>query len=320
MARQVAAVILVLTHVAALDVSGRQSSRTRFEVASVRQLPAVNPPTAESIRTSVRANPGRIDIRNTSLRTLVLMAFPVEPFQIELPSWMNRDVLYHERFDVQATVPEGASRASIPEMLRMLLEERFGLRVRAESRRIPVYDLVVSDGGPRFKEVAPVNDIGTRFSPAPGQKVILDDVATPPVARSLIVDNNEVRTIVTSNGLRMITARSLYDTRQTERMTRELVATRISMPELATILSERSDRPVIDRTELAGVYELRVELPMIPGLTRDLTDREGNPIQITPSGRSLVNAVRELGLRLDARESDVDVVVVESIERNALPN
>jgi uncharacterized protein (TIGR03435 family) len=71
---------------------------------------------------------------------------------------------------------------------------------------------------------------------------------------------------------------------------------------------------------LAGVYELRVELPMIPGLTRDLTDREGNPIQITPSGRSLVNAVRELGLRLDARESDVDVVVVESIERNALPN
>jgi uncharacterized protein (TIGR03435 family) len=103
-------------------------------------------------------------------------------------------------------------------------------------------------------------------------------------------------------------------------MTRELVATRISMPELATILSERSDRPVIDRTELAGVYELRVELPMIPGLTRDLTDREGNPIQITPSGRSLVNAVRELGLRLDARESDVDVVVVESIERNALPN
>lgn len=66
------------------------------------------------------------------------------------PDWIAVD-----RFDVTARAPEGAPPAAIFTMLRTLLEQRFKLRTRIESRERPIYALVQarSDGrlGPQLK-------------------------------------------------------------------------------------------------------------------------------------------------------------------------
>jgi bla regulator protein BlaR1 len=43
----------------------------------------------------------------------------------------------------------------VREMLRPILASRFRLSVHSETRQLPVYDLVVTKGGPKFKEGKP---------------------------------------------------------------------------------------------------------------------------------------------------------------------
>ena len=60
------------------------------------------------------------------------------------------------RFDITAKA-EGDTPPKVEAfrlMLRTLLEDRFQLRLRSESRETRVYGLVVDKGGPKFKESA----------------------------------------------------------------------------------------------------------------------------------------------------------------------
>jgi uncharacterized protein (TIGR03435 family) len=49
--------------------------------------------------------------------------------QIEGPDW-----LWEERYDIDATLPEGASREQVPAMLRGLLADRFKLAISLTGR------------------------------------------------------------------------------------------------------------------------------------------------------------------------------------------
>jgi uncharacterized protein (TIGR03435 family) len=40
-------------------------------------------------------------------------------------------------------------------MLQTLLAERFQLKIRQESKEVPVYDLVVAKGGPKIRAMKP---------------------------------------------------------------------------------------------------------------------------------------------------------------------
>jgi uncharacterized protein (TIGR03435 family) len=66
------------------------------------------------------------------------------------PSWIGAD-----RFDITATMPEGAAMRDLPVMLQALLADRFRLAVHAETRETPMYALVVARGdgrlGPQLK-------------------------------------------------------------------------------------------------------------------------------------------------------------------------
>jgi uncharacterized protein (TIGR03435 family) len=67
------------------------------------------------------------------------MAFRIDPIQSDLlsaPDWV-RDV----RVDINANFPEG-SRELVPEMLKTLLADRFGLRASVKPR-LPVDTIVV---------------------------------------------------------------------------------------------------------------------------------------------------------------------------------
>lgn len=97
------------------------------------------------------------------------------------------------------------------------------------------------------------------------------------------------------------------------------------MADLVMLLTGMADRPILDKTGLAGVYQFKVELPGflattglrpagVPGAPN------ANRTPEDPSGVSVFSAVESLGLKLESRRSPLDVVVVDKIARNPTPN
>jgi uncharacterized protein (TIGR03435 family) len=80
----------------------------------------------------------------------------------------------------------------------------------------------------------------------------------------------------------------------------------LQMPMLAYLLSRfETERPIIDRTGLRGMYEVKLEWTL-----RQLQNADAAP------GPSLFTALNEqLGLKLEARKGPVDILVVDSAEK-----
>jgi uncharacterized protein (TIGR03435 family) len=98
-----------------------------------------------------------------------------------------------------------------------------------------------------------------------------------------------------------------------------LTASGVTMAELATSLSMWVDRIVTDHTGLAGRFDVNLRwtpdrLPQIPtpGWTSDLPSVDA----VDPNGPSIFTALREqLGLSLDARRGQAEVLVVDRAEK-----
>lgn len=80
-----------------------------------------------------------------------------------------------------------------------------------------------------------------------------------------------------------------------------LAATNATMALVTTRLSAALERPVIDRTGLAGAFDFKVEYR---------TD-DPNPDVIS----SLLASVQELGLKLEAAKGPVETLVIDSVEK-----
>jgi uncharacterized protein (TIGR03435 family) len=129
----------------------------QFEVASVKPSRA-----AEGMaETLLRAQdsmydampPGLVPLKgmtvaahNRTLAQLIAMAFRVRPSSVTGAGWLTE-----LRYDVDAKLPEGASSKESNEMLRRLLEERFGLRTHPETKTTGGYALIVGKDGARLK-------------------------------------------------------------------------------------------------------------------------------------------------------------------------
>jgi uncharacterized protein (TIGR03435 family) len=92
---------------------------------------------------------------NMPLRRIIATAFELQAEGFRLVGDLP---LLAERFDITATIPEGASPRQIPAMLRGLLAERFKLVVHTETRDTPVLSLTLArrDGrlGPKLRRAA----------------------------------------------------------------------------------------------------------------------------------------------------------------------
>jgi uncharacterized protein (TIGR03435 family) len=137
-----------------------------FEVASIKLNKTNDPQSVPPIQ------PGRLTLTNRTLRSLVQFAYaPIEQPQIVGGAdWADRD-----RFDITAkmegTAAPGRANAEAARLgLRTLLAERFHLKLRRESRELPVYALVVAraDGrlGVGLRPRPDLNCAG--FVPKPG--------------------------------------------------------------------------------------------------------------------------------------------------------
>jgi uncharacterized protein (TIGR03435 family) len=132
----------------AAQAQQQPAARAEFEVVSVKPGdPAFN-------GSSWGTPPGRLVLRNTTLRNLVLNAYRVIRYQLAGgPKW-----LASAKFDVDAKLPAGAPRDQVPLMEQAMLADRFKLEVHRETRTIPEWALVVAKGGPKLRVASDKED------------------------------------------------------------------------------------------------------------------------------------------------------------------
>jgi uncharacterized protein (TIGR03435 family) len=277
-----------------------------FDVASVRLAPGPG-------ITSQRMTDSRVDLSLINLRALLLLAFRAKGYELVGPDW-----LAETRVSIQATLPAGATRQQIPEMLQRLLADRFHLMVHREPRPMDVYELVVGPGGHKMREVEAADELDKKFPPNKvaeqfGNADKVDTVQDTP--------EGPVRTVTGDDlGRTMITQRTMYkltlNMDRLSRRTQSLDATRMTMAELAKVLIDVTGQPVLDKTDLRGTYQFGdVELPLdarvLSAAREAFASRGGIEVPYVSESKS----IEGLGLRLERRRSPIDVIVVDQIDR-----
>ena len=113
-----------------------------FEVASVkRRQPG-------SSRTGVGTDPGRLTIRNATLKFCIGWAYGFKDYQISGPGWLDS-----EHFDIVAKPERGALEDRLRLMLQALLMDRFKLALHRETKELPVYALTLINEGAKIHAV-----------------------------------------------------------------------------------------------------------------------------------------------------------------------
>jgi uncharacterized protein (TIGR03435 family) len=86
-----------------------------------------------------------------------------------------------------------------------------------------------------------------------------------------------------------------------------LTAQRTTLAHFADWLGTRMDRPVVDKTDVKGAFDIKLEWTM-----DENTSGDGDPT----AGPTMFTALQEqLGLRLVAQKLPVEIVVVDHVER-----
>jgi uncharacterized protein (TIGR03435 family) len=248
------------------------------------------------------------------------MAFRTKPYELVGPDW-----LAETRVTIQATMPPGATRQQVPEMLQRLLSERFGLVVHRDPREMEVHELSVSSGGHKMREVEAIDELDKTF---PVNRIAEQLGTAAQMDTSRDTPDGPVRRIIGEDmGITTLTARNMYkftsNTDRAGRRTQTLDATRITMAELAAVLTTNIGQPVLDRTQLPGTYQFSdVELPLNAS-TIETLNRASRNVGFSPPelpNVSVPKALEPLGLRLERRRAPIDVIVIDKIERTPTDN
>ncbi len=265
-----------------------------FEVAVIK--PSL--PMAEALpllregklKAGVNVDRARVDMGFVTITDLIVEAHKVKPYQISGPDWLSM-----ERFDIQAKLPDGAAEDAVPQMLRTLLADRFGMRTHTESRTLSAYALIVGKNGPKLQpstlppDPEPAKGLSTLTPSAGGTVTAAAGPAGP------------TRMTLGPNGVQMV-----------------LLKAKISG--LADLLTSILGRPVVDRTGLTGYYQIALDIPQqdVQNVARALG--MGGPaasigVPSDPGGSSLFQAVEQFGLRLDSRKEQIETLVIDHIEK-----
>ncbi|HWC98500.1 MAG TPA: TIGR03435 family protein, partial [Candidatus Sulfopaludibacter sp.] len=125
-----------------------------FEVVSVKPHPQT--PGTISIRfpdsEGLKVRGDRFADRETTVSDLIMEAYDMPAYRIiGAPDWANPPMGDH--FDIDAKSAAVPTVAQLREMLQTLLAERFHLKLRRESKELPVYALVVAQSGPKLRQL-----------------------------------------------------------------------------------------------------------------------------------------------------------------------
>ena len=187
-----------------------------------------------------------------------------------VPDW-----LHSEGFEIEAR-SDGQPTILMMEgpMMQAILEDRFKLKIHRETRQGPVYELALAKGPLKLKPVQDGSCIPPRIghplpSLSPGQR-LCRNMAAP--GRGVDVEGG-------------------------------------TLQGFADLLGMVLDRPVVDKTGISGLFQMR--LAFSPD---DLASPR--PTTADPGAPGIFQAIQEqLGLRLVPAKGPVDVLVIDHIER-----
>jgi uncharacterized protein (TIGR03435 family) len=200
-----------------------QEPAREFEAASVK--PAVEVRGAGMFLNRCTGGPGsgdptRLTCSGLTLKTLLTIAYGVQPDLVAGPSWIES-----ERYNIAAKVPAGAPKNDVGPMLQRLLTDRFQMTIRRELRTMPYYALLTAKAGPKLK---------------PGLKPGEEEDQSAAIARGREAGRRA----------RELGPGWIHLHIDDQRMT---------MPDLADALAHRLERPVMDMTGLGGVYAIELD-------------------------------------------------------------
>jgi uncharacterized protein (TIGR03435 family) len=289
-----------------------------FEVASIKPSEPFNPAmvAAGKLHVGMKVDAARVDIGNFALMQLICKAYDVKLYQVSGPDWLKGG----QRFDIVATLPQGATKEQVPLMLQSLLAERFKLEAHRDTKESNVYALIVGKGGPKIKESAPPPAAPEGDAPA----------ATAATGSSSVSIKQTGNGAVVSDGEGLTQKMSMSPDRKSMR----LEISNITMARLAEALSPMTDRPVIDMTELKGKYDVVLDLSMQDMLNAARAagaqvpaaapsgGATGNPADAMsdPGSGSVFTAVESLGLKLEKRKAPLLTIVVDKAEKMPTSN
>jgi uncharacterized protein (TIGR03435 family) len=252
----------------------------QFEVASIKPAP---PPTGRGMHVSFRGGPGTQDPSVFICENCAVSLLILRAFDIQRYQLSGPDFMESARFDVSARIPPGAAKEQFRLMLQSLLAERFKMTFHRAKKEMQVFNLVVAKNGPKFKDYveAPPPDDDERRQNGPLKK-----------------DANGFPVIPAGKGFSMA-------------ITNNRAALRSgggTMEELAVNLSNQVGQPVIDATGLKAKYE--IAMSWVPG----------EPPPDDP-GPTIFQALQDqLGLKLESRKGQIDILVVDHLEKTPTDN
>jgi uncharacterized protein (TIGR03435 family) len=248
-----------------------------FDVASIK------PNQSGELGVTIAPQPGgRFIAINATLRTIIRNAYQLQAYGlIGGPSWLQTN-----RFDIVAKAPSDVPAGQVRLMLRTLLADRFKLTMHTETRELPVYVLVTArrnrKTGPQLRQAE------ADCADATGPALALDFPGSRDPDAPCGFLGPGVGGGVKFRG--------------------------VTMEAFARFLAPTVHRPVIDRSGLAGYFDIDLELttelgpPPPPPGEPDRFDRSSAP--------SIFTTLQEqLGLKLESSRGPVEVLVIDHVEQ-----
>jgi bla regulator protein BlaR1 len=256
------------------------------------KVSSVQPSRPGDGNTGVGIAPGRITLANWTVKGLLLYAYNLEP--VGGPGWVDsqkydvdlrvNDALAYEsgrliETNVAGRFPPGLRHDQLRSMLQSLLADEFKLRFTRETRQVPIYALVLAKDGPKLHQAK----------------------AGDTYAHGIL-------------GLDGLAVGPHRGTGQNGRFT----AQALPMSTVAQVLSEELHRTVRDETGLTGEYDFALEWTPIKS-DAATEEQQGSGSMSSESVRpSIFTAIQEqLGLKLESRETTVEVLVIDHAEEPA---
>jgi uncharacterized protein (TIGR03435 family) len=251
----------------------------KFDVASIK--PCQTADGGGRGRNGGAVSPGRLALNCSTVQNFIRRAYVDyangrQNFLAQVPIEGGPAWINSERYTIEATAEGTPGQAMLNgPMLQGLLEERFKLKIRRERREVPVYALTVAKGGPRLQPADPGSCVPLDYSlPTPYPEFCGAPKRGDP-------------------GLHLIGA---------------------TMADLCKVLStpEISDRPTIDKTGLAGMYDIQLPGPgelRGPGAGGTASDPSSDSFD------AIRAAVEKLGLKLERAKGPGEFLVIDHVER-----
>jgi uncharacterized protein (TIGR03435 family) len=291
--------VAILLVAAAYGLFGQSDAHPAFEVASIKPNTSNWNARFQHPMGGGYQPGGRLIMRNASLLLLIQFAYaahdnPMSGHSLPLlasqvvggPSWINSF-----GYDIEAK-PEGATDPKhMWLMLQTLLADRFKLALHRETREIPVYALTAAKDG---LKLPPAKEAGcVSFPPGTTPRYVPGKVDCGYVSGPFL-------------GARAAEAR--------------MEGSKIHVADLVRELAFVLDRPVLDKTEFTGEFDLNLSFTSdealgFPGFGGP-GDPGGSRLPADPNLPNIFAALEEqLGLKLVPAKGPVEVLVIDHAER-----